>query len=78
MQEKLWILIIEIIATCYLQVAYLLASTETIETEFKALDMIPDNYPQKVLSMDKGIPSRKGIKQVYIPDFLMDPEGYLR
>lgn len=65
-------------STCYLQVAYLLASPETIEREFKALDMIPDNYPKMVLSIDKSIPPRKGIKQVYIPDFLMDPEGYLR
>ncbi len=62
---------------CYQQVAYLLASPETIKREFSALDMIPDNYPKIVLSMDRGIPPRNGIQQVYIPEFLMDPMKYL-
>ncbi len=64
--------------TFYLQVAYLLASPETVEREFSALRTIPDNYPKMVLSMDRNIPSRTGINQIYIPDFLIDPNKYLR
>lgn len=63
--------------TVYLQVAYLLASAETMEREFSCLEAIPDNYPKLVLSMDRNIPSRKGIKQVHIPEFLLNPEKYL-
>ena len=36
----------------YVQVAYLLATPETIEREFGVLKAIPDNYPKLVLSMD--------------------------
>jgi predicted AAA+ superfamily ATPase len=61
-------------STIYLQVAYLLASEETLNREFSALEAIPDNHPKLVLSMDKNIPSRKGIKQVYLPEFLVNPE----
>lgn len=36
----------------YIQVAYLLASPETIEREFAPLEKIPDNYKKLVLSLD--------------------------
>ena len=36
----------------YIQVTYLLASSETIEREFSPLKKIKDNYPKYVLSMD--------------------------
>ncbi len=36
----------------YIQVAYLLASDETIEREFGVLRSIPDNYPKYDLSLD--------------------------
>lgn len=36
----------------YIQVTYLLASSETIEREFSPLRSIKDNYPKYVLSMD--------------------------
>ena len=36
----------------YVQVAYLLASSETIEREFTSLEKIYDNYPKYVISMD--------------------------
>lgn len=64
-------------STVYLQVAYLLASPETVEREFLSLEAIPDNYPKLVLSMDRNIPSRNGINQVYIPEFLLDPRKHL-
>lgn len=56
--------------TIYIQVAYLLASEETIDREFLPLMNIQDNCPKMVLSMDRDFPSRKGIPQIYIPEFL--------
>lgn len=56
----------------YVQVAYLLASAETIEREFTSLEKINDNYPKYVISMDEFDMSRNGIKHVNIIDFLMN------
>ena len=36
----------------YIQVAYLLASDDTVAREFAPLEKIRDNYPKLVLSMD--------------------------
>lgn len=58
----------------YLQIAYLLASDETIEREFGSLLAINDNYPKYVLSMDKFDMGRQGIIHRYIPDFLMSEQ----
>jgi len=55
----------------YVQVAYLLASSETIEREFTSLEKIDDNYPKYVISMDEFDMSRNGIKHINIIDFLM-------
>ena len=55
----------------YLQVAYLLASEETIKREFGAFDNIKDNYPKYVLSLDEFDMSRNGIKHLNIREFLM-------
>ena len=56
----------------YLQVAYLLASEETVNREFGALLEIKDNYPKYVLSMDRFDMGREGILHYYIPDFLIN------
>lgn len=56
----------------YVQVAYLLASSETIEREFTSLEKIDDNYPKYVISMDEFNMSRNGIKHINIIDFLMN------
>ena len=56
----------------YIQVAYLLASSETIEREFSSLEKINDNYPKYVISMDEFDMSRNGIKHINIIDFLMN------
>ncbi len=58
--------------TMYLQVAYLLASPETITREFDVLATIQDNYPKYVLSMDPIDHSRLGIIHRHIKDFLLD------
>lgn len=54
----------------YIQVAYLLASQETIDREFSPLEEIKDNYPKYVISMDEFDMSRNGIKHINIVDFL--------
>lgn len=56
----------------YIQVAYLLASPETIEREFGVLEKIQDNFPKYVISMDMFDISRNGIKHFNIIDFLLD------
>jgi len=55
----------------YLQVAYLLATEDTIKREFGAFDNVKDNYPKYVLSLDEFDMSRNGIKHLNIREFLM-------
>lgn len=56
----------------YYQVAYLLASDDTIEREFGVLAALPDNFPKVVLSMDLlGPENREGIQWRNLIDFLM-------
>ena len=55
----------------YIQVAYLLASEDTIKREFLPFEKINDNYPKYVISMDKFDMSRNGIKHLNIIDFLL-------
>ena len=61
----------------YIQVAYLLSSNETIEREFGAYDMIRDNYPKYVLTLDDFDMSRNGIKHLNIRDFLLTDDHYI-
>jgi hypothetical protein len=56
----------------YVQVTYLLASDETLEREFSALELIRDNYLKVVISMDKIKRERNGIKHLNIIEFLLD------
>lgn len=58
----------------YIQVAYLLASDETISREFGAYDTIRDNFPKYVVSLDEFDMSRNGIKHCNIRDFLLMEE----
>jgi hypothetical protein len=55
----------------YVQVAYLLASEETIQREFGAYDTIRDNFPKYVVSYDEFDMSRDGLKHMNIRDFLL-------
>jgi len=57
----------------YIQVSYLLASDETIKREFGAYDLIRDNFPKYVVSMDEFDMSRDGIKHRNIRSFLQLP-----
>jgi hypothetical protein len=57
----------------YIQVAYLLATDEIIEREFRPLLNIRDAYPKMVLSMDTvPIGSREGVRHRNILDFLLN------
>ena len=59
----------------YLQVAYLLHDSTTVEREFGALEKIQDNYPKWVLSLDKfRDQNRNGIKWMNLVDFLISKE----
>ena len=58
----------------YMQVTYMLSTDETIEREFTPLEMIRDNYPKYVLSLDEFDMSRNGIIHMNIIDFLKNKE----
>lgn len=55
----------------YVQVAYLLASPETVEREFGIYDAVRDNFPKYVVTMDELDLSRNGIRHLNIRDFLL-------
>ncbi len=56
----------------YVQVCYLLASSDTVEREFGALEAVPDSYPKVVLSLDPlPHPGRNGIRWQALPEFLL-------
>ncbi len=54
----------------YVQVTYMMATDETRQREFAALEAIPDQYPKLVLSMDRLDFSQNGIVHQYLPTFL--------
>ena len=57
----------------YIQVAYLLASEETIAREFGNLAKVPDHYEKIVVSLDRFFPpDHNGIKHKYLLDFLLE------
>lgn len=55
----------------YIQVLATLADENTRRREFKALESIDDNFPKLILSMDRHDFSHGGIRNIYLPDFLM-------
>jgi len=58
--------------TIYIQATYLLASEETIEREFGNLQLIKDNYPKYVVSLDSFHTggNREGITHLHLREFL--------
>lgn len=55
----------------YVQVSYMLASESTIEREFGVYNLVRDNWPKFVVSMDELDMSRDGVKHVNIIEFLL-------
>jgi len=62
----------------YVQVAYLIGSSEVAEREFGALTKVNDNYPRFVISMDPLPMERDGIEHLSLQQFLLDPPEALR
>lgn len=58
----------------YIQVAYLLASEDTVKREFGAFSGVRDNFPKYVVTLDEFDMSRDGIKHRNIRDFLLAEE----
>ena len=58
----------------YVQVTYMLASPETVEREFGAYDLVRDNFPKYVVSLDEIDMSRNGIRHMNVRDFLTAKE----
>ena len=58
----------------YVQVAYLLASEDTIKREFGVFDRVRDNFPKYVVTLDEFDMSRDWIKHRNIRDFLLAEE----
>lgn len=58
----------------YFQITYLMENEETRDREFGVYDLIKDNYPKYVLSMDKLDFSQRGIVHKNIVDFLLESE----
>ena len=57
--------------TRYIQVSYLLSTPDTADREFSPLEMISDNYPKTVVSMDTLLQPRGGIEHRNIEEFLL-------
>lgn len=56
---------------CFIQVAYLMETQDTIKREFGAFGPIKDHSPKYVLSLDKIDMSQDGIIHLNIEDFLL-------
>ena len=62
----------------YIQVAYtILISEETEDREYRPLEMIKDNYPKYVMTMDRLLQKRNGIQHVNLVDFLKDGKDFV-
>ena len=60
----------------YIQVTASLMDENTRKREFHALETVKDNFPKYILSMDRHDFSRDGIRNIYIPDFLMSENRF--
>lgn len=61
----------------YVQVAYtILASKETEDREYRALEQIKDNYPKYVATTDYLLQKRNGIKHINIIEFMKKCERF--
>ncbi len=60
----------------YIQVAYLLASEETVQREFGAFDSVKDHFPKYVVSLDDIDMSQSGVHHKNMRDFLLMPSWH--
>lgn len=62
---------------CYVQVAYSIAfSNETEEREYRSLEAIRDNYPKYLLTTDRLLQKRSGIKHLNVMQFMTSGEEF--
>jgi hypothetical protein len=55
----------------YVQVSYTIAlSKETEDREYRPLELIKDNYPKYVVTVDSLLQQRNGIKHINLVDFM--------
>lgn len=61
----------------YVQVAYTIAlSKETEDREYRPLEMIRDNYPKYVLTLDPLLQRRNGVKHANLAEFMKNGESF--
>ena len=58
----------------YIQVAYSIPNEETKLREFGAFDVIKDNYPKYVITLDDMMYEYNGINHINLIDFLLDKD----
>ncbi|MDD5673013.1 MAG: ATP-binding protein [Chitinivibrionales bacterium] len=63
----------------YVQVAYLLASPETVAREIAPFKKLDDKYPCFLLTMDRDYPDDiQGVRRMHVADFLLDETALQR
>lgn len=60
----------------YVQVAMSIAERAAEDHEYASLEKIKDNYPKYLLTMDRLLQERGGIKHMNIVDFLANSESF--
>lgn len=61
----------------YIQVAYTIAGNqETEDREYRPFEVISDNYPKYLMTMDSLLQKRNGIDHVNLADFMMEGKHF--
>ncbi len=58
----------------YIQVSLSIVDNDTKDREFRSLEIIKDNYPKYLITLDKINNDRNGIKHIYLLDYLNNPD----
>ena len=62
---------------CYIQVAYtILENRDTEDREYRALEVIKDNYPKYLLTADYLLQKRNGIQHSNIMEFMVNEKSF--
>ena len=60
----------------YVQVAMTIAERSAEDREYASLEKIADNYPKYLLTMDRLLQRRNGIKHLNIVDFMANNDRF--
>ena len=58
----------------YIQVSLSLRDEKTLKRELEPLQLLKDNYPKYIITLDYDKVDYDGIKQINVVDFLLDKE----